>query len=42
MSEDDRYIIHDVVFAEYPDLIASSVGEESERHILVYRKVEII
>lgn len=38
MERADRYLVDEVVFAEYPNLVATSIGEDEDRHIVVYRK----
>jgi spoIIIJ-associated protein len=35
MSSYERFIIHDYVSANYPDLSTSSIGEEPDRKIIV-------
>eukprot|EP00595_Chromulina_sp_UTEXLB2642_P003391 CAMPEP_0196767296 /NCGR_PEP_ID=MMETSP1095-20130614/38597_1 /TAXON_ID=96789 ORGANISM="Chromulina nebulosa, Strain UTEXLB2642" /NCGR_SAMPLE_ID=MMETSP1095 /ASSEMBLY_ACC=CAM_ASM_000446 /LENGTH=134 /DNA_ID=CAMNT_0042134567 /DNA_START=374 /DNA_END=775 /DNA_ORIENTATION=- len=37
MDQDNRYVVHEVVI-DFPDLLATAVGELDERHIIVYRK----
>ena len=38
MDHLDRYLVDEVVFSDYPALVATSIGEGDDRHIVVYRK----
>ena len=38
MDHLDRYLVDEVVFSDYPSLVATSIGDGDERHIVVYRK----
>ena len=42
MCDKDRYLARDIVSLDYTDLVAVSVGEGNERHIIIYRQVYYI
>lgn len=42
MDKSDRYIVHDLVACEFPELLSDNVGEESDRYAIIYKKVQSI
>jgi R3H domain len=37
MDKDGRYVVHDVA-NDFPELVSAGVGEDDDRHVVVYRK----
>ncbi len=42
MPKADRAFVHDIVLNEYDGLNAANVGEDEDRHVVIYRKARYL